>query len=399
MTQQSNILVSILGTGIYQEVIYRSEDGKQAAKGKYVAKALHEIFSPDRTFIIMTEGAKKAHYEELSRAFSFEPVYIPDGKNETEIWEMFSIIANAIPPHCRLRIDVTHGFRSQPILMLAISIYLEAVKGVNVSGIVYGAWDAKDPATGIAPVIELKPFLDLIKWAYATRTFTTTGNASLITKLIKPIQEEAWKNNELFKPTQLSNYGSMLHKISQALATVRPNEVIQDALWLQENTNKCINDVENTQKAAPFKALLSIIENRFKPLAVPEGDLFTDTGMASQEKLVFFYLKAGQYQQAITLLRELMVTKICKQNSLDYINERDKAEDYLNDLALQVKEKKQEQAVINENKKKQAVLWDRITQIRNDINHAAMRKKPMPSQSLISGIDEVCMQVVDITWH
>lgn len=394
MTNQKTILISVLGTGDYKEVVYKFENLPAAAEGKYVVKAIQEIFKPDETLIIMSSRAKETHWPALSNLPDVSPVYIPDGRNDKELWEMFSTIAESVPDNCHLIIDVTHGFRSQPMLMLAIAVYLETIRNISVDLILYGAWEAKDTDSGIAPLINLKAFMDLVKWSYATRAFLETGNASLLSAQILPIHAEAWRTEGVFKPKNLQSFGRTLDKITMAFSAIRPQEVAKYAERLVENIEPCIDDVNNLDKALPFKALLGLIKERFTPMGGEKTDLFSEKGIQIQQEILQFYLNANQYQQAITLARELMVSITCLKQGWDGRNERKRGEDYLNILTALVNERKTFNVELSEEQKGLSEIWSRIRNLRNDINHAAMRDTPIAGETLIDGIKESCEFVI-----
>ncbi len=55
-----------------------------------------------------------------------------------------------------------------------------------------------------------------------------------------------------------------------------------------------------------------------------------------------------------------------------------------------------ERKTLDDKALKIAKVWQKITDYRNDINHAGMRKNPIPASSLIKNITEVCNEVIQI---
>jgi len=76
----------------------------------------------------------------------------------------------------------------------------------------------------------------------------------------------------------------------------------------------------------------------------------------------------------------------------DVIEERFKAEDSLNHLARKLKDKE----TLTQAETEIAELWQMITFIRNDINHAGMRKNPLPFDKAITNIKEVCQKTITL---
>jgi len=104
--------------------------------------ALRELFGPDELLVALTPGARKKHGAALGEACSFAPVEVPPATDEAAWWRIFNALTEAVPEGTTLLVDVTHGFRSQPFLSLAVVAYLRAVKDVEVERIVYGAFEA-----------------------------------------------------------------------------------------------------------------------------------------------------------------------------------------------------------------------------------------------------------------
>jgi len=58
-------------------------------------------------------------------------VDIPDGKDEDELWKIFSIIVDEVQPGDEILFDITHGFRSLPFIAFLTVAYLKEVKGAK----------------------------------------------------------------------------------------------------------------------------------------------------------------------------------------------------------------------------------------------------------------------------
>jgi CRISPR-associated DxTHG motif protein len=112
-------------------------------------------------------------------------VDIPDGKSEEELWEIFEAISKAVQEGDEIVFDITHGFRSLPMIALLTIAYLKQVKGVKVQHVVYGVYERDNP---MAPILDLTPFADLLDWLAAAKMFTATGDSSELGRLIQDVQ-------------------------------------------------------------------------------------------------------------------------------------------------------------------------------------------------------------------
>jgi len=401
------ILISILGAGNYNEVVYEYKNEK-AAKGKFVVCAIQQLLKPDEVFVVMTKLARSTNGAALEALCKYKPIPINDGKDETEIWRIFRSISDVIPDNAELIIDVTHGFRSQPILLLSIVIYLQIAKGVKVENILYGAFEAKGE-NDIAPLISLKPFLDLIEWSFATKSFLETGNARFISKLLTGIQREAHLQKQPYLPKSLTGIGAALTSITEAFSTVRTPEIADEILRLRNYMPLVNEEVHHIPHAWPFKNLIEKIETNYAKIACAKENLFTAEGLKAQAGMIQHYLSTLQYQQAITLARELIVTIVCLYHGFDCLTEREKAETILNEELHKSKnenidkwDKATNSSEIIFNGKN--ILynncmpvfkeqWMKLIQFRNDINHAAMKKSYSPAKTLIKNITKECRKV------
>jgi hypothetical protein len=83
----------------YRETTYCFE-GKEWTT-PFMAEATATFFMPDELLVLVTEESRKQNFEDLSQRVNIlpiRPVDIPSGKQEDELWEMFTIISQEIEP-------------------------------------------------------------------------------------------------------------------------------------------------------------------------------------------------------------------------------------------------------------------------------------------------------------
>lgn len=382
-----NIILSFLGTGDYQETTY--EWKSKRLKTIFFAEALCDFFPNHQLNLVMTQEAHNKHGENLSRVCNYKDIHIPSGKVEAELWEMFEIIEKSIPENTTLVVDITHGFRSQPILILAICVYLQTVKNVTVERIVYGAFEAKTDQN-ITPIFDLTSFLNLIDWSTSAQQFFQYGNAAPMRDLLKDIHTQTHKSQKEYKAHGLATIGERLTDISDAFAMIRPGEVIEKAKQIPKAFEKAREDLSNLTETRPFSLLLEKINARIKPFVHAQDNLFSPEGFGIQAEMIGLYLRIEQYAQAITLARESLVSHVCMKDGFDPINERKKGEDILSGLRHDLKDS----IKLDEKEKNLIQLWDNISNLRNDINHAGMRPNPIPAKTALKNIKSECEKVI-----
>lgn len=213
----SRLFISILGNGSlnretgkfeYSPCEYLFEDEKQP-KTRYVQEAAIRHFckgwdssAGDHVKILCTEQSSvnqwcngqdelllscleklrsQPEYEKI--CFGSAEVKMPCGKNKDELWEIFEKLLECVDEGDEVYIDVTHGFRSLPMLMLVAVPYLRLLKKVDVKAITYGAFEAKN-ADGSVPVFDLTDFITLMDWTNAARNFVNYGRFDDCRKLL-----------------------------------------------------------------------------------------------------------------------------------------------------------------------------------------------------------------------
>ncbi len=389
------IVLSLLGTGNYQEVIYRDETLNKEFKSKFFVEVISHIYNPEKIFVVLTDEAIKKHFVELYSKINFEKIEIPSGKTSDEIWEMFSIIAKKIPENSELIIDITHGFRSQPMLILSMAIFLRVVKNVKISKIIYGAFEAKN-SDDIAPIFDLTPFIDLIDLSYATELFIKYGSSSLLSKFLKDLHDKVRIENQVF--SKLKSLGSDFQNITESLTFIRPQEVSKSSVKLKTTILDVSRDLERIKETEPLKYLFSKIPTSLNNLILTEDEnIFSEAGFRMQAEMIKYYLETQQFVQAITLSREVIVSLVCKHYSLKFQKREDraKAEDKINEWSDFLSKG----IVLEQLPSQMGNLWQKIREARNDINHAGMRENVSSASKLKNKIEKYCKETIQIIYY
>ncbi|ACY49699.1 TIGR02221 family CRISPR-associated protein [Rhodothermus marinus] len=400
------VLLSFIGTGNYQPCIYVWGDHR--CKTPYFQEAAVRFFNPDQCLVLMTEMAQKKHGAALRRRIKrivyqrskkaraacnsknalrkrikrivYRPVSIPDGRNEDELWAIFSALTDCIPEGATLIVDVTHGFRTQPMLALAALCYLRVARNVQIERIIYGAFEARHPDTSEAPVFDLTPFLTLIDWSVAAHQFIHYGQANDLARLIREIHRLTYVEQAQVQAQHAATAASWLEGFARALGLVRLAEVMTEhALRLPEALERMRQDVDQIARLRPFGLLLDITAERARSLHHP--DPLSLDGLRLQAELIRHLLNYGLVQQAVTVAREAIVTRYALDLGRDPLQEREAVEHELGRLASGLQDPAVRAGYTPETHQL-AELWNRLTNVRNDINHAGMRTNPETTNNL-----------------
>ena len=202
-----------------------------------------------------------------------------------------------------LIVDITHSFRSLPMLLMNTLIYLKNVskKKINISHITYGMLDITREL-GYTPVIDLKKVMDVNEWISASYSFMEFGNAYKIAKLLEADNCTAQAN--------------VLRDFSDV-----------------KNLND-IQAIENqVQRLKSVAQLSPIAEITVRPVIGNITRMLSNAGSHSefQFRLANWHYSIHNYSSAYITLVEAIITYVCEQEGLDYSVKdlRDTAKDTL----------------------------------------------------------------------
>ena len=410
-----------LGTGSrggsYSETTYvKHDDPKQTHKTHLFPEAISELYTPDKIIVFVTPDVKQGrHLPCLKKKLGckLEEVDLPpilDGGNAAaDLWKIFNIYVESVNEKDKIILDITHAFRSLPLLAVPVVAYLRQVEQVTLEHILYAPYDARSGhETKNTQIFDLTQFVDLLDWMNAVEIFQHSGDARPVAKLRVPKDiDKADKINE------------SLTNLSEALLTNLPLEA-QKAASAFEGLN--LDQDEPSQ--APFGILVGSLKETYKGMAVEKPEENLEDSLKSQYEQIKWYVKNRHYFHAITLINEWLVSWECQRarpldpNWLNG-NRRDEARKRLNEYtenhfgrlpeklgeeglhtSPQVFPELRKEVRINQNKKSVGIdlhltitcLWQDCKIIRNRLAHCGMSGNPqgddpMPLTSISEAVE------------
>lgn len=407
-------LITFMGTGPYQQSTYAWND-KTATTGFFSEALLQWSMGIDKTLVLLTQDARQNNnWQVFSQRMQEQGLYLPDnmqsaivpidipsGKNERELWQIFDILVQHLEEGDEIIFDITHAFRSLPVLSLLAFIFIRTIRNVTIKHIVYGAFEGKDPETNITPVFDLSPFIGLLDWSQAAQQFMETGISRQIGDMLNLFQRSI-HTNPLLKatleviPKQLQSTGSSLVAMSNALTLTQPR-ALSDAVK-QFNTKTESASEEAKVLLKPYALIQEKIAESYQS--------YQQLDLTSLKQLIQDYLTHQQYVQAITLAREWLVCLVCDwltgkmdperpvRDEMETIINGWAAESAKKDLSLVAQESiekyKPEQVIVF--KADLVTTWNKVSQIRNDIAHCSMgrHKEIGTPNGMVKSIKEAC---------
>lgn len=443
------VFISFLGTNNYVECnYYLEEDGNKNIKNvKYIQEALLKLHqtalgAEDICYFFLTKDAKRQNWEnnqqynpqskkynlpneglksrlnKLSHSgfeAKIKDVEIPEGYSTNEIWIIFQKVFSKLERGDEIYLDITHAFRSIPMLGLVLLNYSKVVSKASVKGIYYGAFEKLGFANEVkkipidnrnAPILNLTSFSLLQDWSNAANDFIEFGNTQNLTKTLRKesnISDNLSKKQKGKLRNSLRTVAKGLNEFSNSIVTNRGNEIIKnDSITnLKREIHTLKPHLLNVPQLSPFSNILSVVEK--------EIEVFKDDDIDNGMRAISWCIKNKLIQQGITLLQEFMVTFCLKNIKLDYNNKtnRSTASGLLGKRREELfsysnnKEIRQEQEIVVKRLEKESyfddimpIFNDITNNIRNDINHAGFGRKGRNAQefekALLKNFDKLC---------
>lgn len=280
---------------------YRYKD--EVYEGQVFAEAILQFLEFDRMLVLTTSEAEQVYsILEGKKDSRIEQVPIPTGKNDGEMWGIFEKVIEKIGEGEEVTFDITHGLRSIPFLTFLFAAYLKSAKNVTLRAILYGALDLKDD--GVAPVLDLSRFAEMLDWINAADQFVQTGNANRLAELLAGVKEQR-------------HAAKVLGAVSQAAFLCQPVSLMKASKSLRPELKRAADSFSHTSQ--PFSVLSEKVNRVFEEFALddpvnPDGSIKNPSEFISREwRLIKWYRDHGQLLQAITLAREVMVDAIAQR--------------------------------------------------------------------------------------
>ncbi|MBD3192926.1 MAG: TIGR02221 family CRISPR-associated protein [Candidatus Heimdallarchaeota archaeon] len=412
----SKVMLAFLGVTNYKKCNYYFDENIKYEAVRFVQEAIISTIckdwsSADKVIIFLTDKAMRVNWfdnghsdgktkkpleieglktrlEKLDLSVQIKPVKsLPTGKNSDEIWEIFDRIVEVVEEGDEVFFDITHAFRSLPMLALIALNYLRVVKKIEIKGVYYGAFEVildEFPDKKIyeipiqdrnAPIFDLMPFIQLFDWTNATDNFIDYGDAQSLKKItsedITPLLAKSQGKNELVKNIDICS--KLLERFTEVIRTSRGYDLIYSDFYdtLKDNISIVGKAFYN-----PLIPLLDSIKEKIAP--------FKNEDINNGFLAVQWCIDYNLIQQGITLLQETVITLLIDKyyKKKEYLKDPDIREFISDVIHLEAKStprnewkikkrfRKDIDGVLKLLDKKIISHFETLRHIRNDINHA-----------------------------
>jgi len=151
-----------------------------------------------------------------------------------------------------VHLDVTHGFRTLPMLALMAAFYLDVTCGLTIKGVYYGMFEASDQ-DGVAPVVRLDGLLRFGHWIGALRQYNKDGDYAVFSTLLQRAgvasAEQLAEAAFYERITDLNRSAGKISSIFRALDGVDPEQFPAAKMFIPE-LKKRLDWFRNPSRAA-----------------------------------------------------------------------------------------------------------------------------------------------------
>jgi CRISPR-associated DxTHG motif protein len=264
---------------------------------------------------------------------------IPEGRTSDELWKIFNAVQEQIEPGDIVYVDVTHGFRTLPLLMILALDYVVRAKGATVAQITYGAFEAEDRNSHVArPTWDFLPFFGIRDWTAALAQLRQRGDLELFGEHARQRASEASKSafreaaasvdegsskkdresafraarqveRETVQP-ELRRVAEALHELGDCTERARLHALPNTAYKALRAIEAALALEKEPPDFAPLKPVLAAVKSDLEPMASADSPGSEDA-IRAQLHAARWCIRYGRHHQGYTLLRESLVDLCC----------------------------------------------------------------------------------------
>lgn len=379
-TSTDHVLLTGLGTS-HEEATY-SLGGGTPRVAQFAPVALLELLPssecPHRVVALCTDEAEIRSFPMLVDALgpgqSVERVRIPDGDQQEDIDTFLATVADAIPQGAELTVDVTHGPRSFSFLMYAAVLYMAAFRNVRVRGAYYAMLSRSGPS----PFLDLRPLLDLPRWAYALRVLEETGSTRPLAKMF----DQGPGDKDM-----VSKIASDFDDLGKDYLSGLPLELGRGAAQIGQCHRAVRRLLTDDYKLPRSDALLHRLREVIERFAFPEhcsGEGWkrktelTEKELRRQAHVVDHLLKHGNTATGLGLMNEWTQTWAARRlglgNSVDWLDRKVRGQASARLHAIRVVGADPDlKHVLTDDQRPLGEFWGKLCDVRNTYHHHGMR--------------------------
>jgi CRISPR-associated DxTHG motif protein len=305
------VYLSFLGRGTYDKeakqyryIPSRYElQGRKSKETKFVQAAEIEILGAanfDLLIVVATEVSDKAHFKSLERELKdlgakvISLITISEDMSAEGQWQWFEKILKHIEFGDEITVDLTHGYRSAPIVFSAAINFLQKARKISLQAVYYGVFE-QAKSLGYAPVIDMKDFYIVNEWAEAVSRLVEDADARKMAGVaaVSP----GFQTGGLNEPEIIR----AMEDLTDTIRNVDVNRVAAKARKALE-----LIEAKRPSSSETGKVLLDLVVDKFAILAIEDPQRYDHAYFMLQLEIVRLLLEHRLYMQAYTVMREFV---------------------------------------------------------------------------------------------
>lgn len=399
--------LSFLGTSNYVpcHYVFDKDTEKEYCTGlvKYTQEAVLEAKARDagKIVVFLTEDARSRNWEgegklkeqldKMGYLERVEEVDVPNGFGRSQLLDIFEAFIRAVEPGARIIMDVTHAFRSLPLLSVTSLNYLKSLRNIAIEGIYYGAFEALGPAREVenippekrkAEMIDLLVLNALQEWAAAVRVLMQYGNPDYLVALTKsninPILAQTKGKDPI--AVDLRKVVGFIEDAFAAVRFVRLKDIY--GMSKADEAQKALESVlDNPKVLSPLRPVLKELKSLI-------GNL-KENSLDNAWVVLDWCLKYEWYAIGVNLLCEHVLTAILAAHEKPHEDRAHRTtlssafNIRLNEISEEkwrVEDRDLAREMLDweevENEELVKFFAEKLANLRNDVQHAGMRENP-----------------------
>ena len=307
----SKVFLSFLGIGSFDQKTghydYKKTvfilNGLNSQETKFVQVAELEILGMDnfdKIIIVATQKSYDTHYVNIESRLqqigeaNIIPLIIEEDMSSEGQWNWFEMILDNIDYGDELTIDLTHGYRSIPIVFSTAVNFLQKAKNITLGSVYYGAYEKNK---SLAPIVDMKDFYIINEWAEAVSRLIEDADARKMAAVAQ--QTDSFQAGEL-------NDEKLIKAFDDLTNTVRNVDINN----VEAKAKKAIQLIKEKGENASItsKILLKLVMDKFVLIAVDEPltGQYDRPYFELQLRIISLLLEHRLFMQAYTVMREFI---------------------------------------------------------------------------------------------
>lgn len=256
----------------------------------------------DKVIIVVTDKSYRTHFNKLKEELTkigvrnIHPIKVDENMSSQGQWRLFEEIYRNIDHGDALTVDVTHGYRSIPIVFSTAINFLQKSKNIKLEAVYYAAFEKNEK---LAPIEDLKDFYVINEWAEAVSRLVEDADTRKLTHLVKELFDAG--------PTELRD-----PDLTQSLEILTESLRNVDIHHIYDNVKSSLEQIDKkgSISSPTSQVLLDIIKEKFSPLSPVESlSRRYDAGYFDHQlEIIRLLLEHKLFMQAFTAMNELIAS-------------------------------------------------------------------------------------------